>query len=261
MLAVRGARIPSPPRYGSTGTSPVPAEERGFSLAARLGRGNRRRDYGSSHGAESARVLGTAQGTAPGAQPGGKARRVADLATSTRASTLSHFAGERGSKEDLREEKPGEERQREGREGSVALSPSPERRCVWQPRQPRSTFCCGGVFFSVIDPNYRSQPTRAECVTRVSRAAARRLKTQLPKCVQNEGRYHWQEPGVRAAGTAAVQHPRESPVRAETRAQPALPPRDPEHTPVLPHPPTLARCQEPPAAPVCLKLFHEFNAV
>jgi len=45
---------------------------------------------------------------------------------------------------------------------------------------PRSTFCCDRVF-SVIDPNYRSQTTRAGCVTHVRQAAAQCLETQLPK--------------------------------------------------------------------------------
>lgn len=88
-----------------------------------------------------------------------------------------------------------EERQGEGREGSTAVSLSPERHCLCQPQQRRSTFCCDRVF-SVIDPNYRSQPARTERVTGVSPAAARSLEMRLPKSIQNEG----QELGLRAAG-------------------------------------------------------------
>lgn len=88
-----------------------------------------------------------------------------------------------------------EERQGAGREGSTAVSLSPERHCLCQPQQRRSTFCCDRVF-SVIDPNYRSQPARTERVTGVSPAAARSLEMRLPKSIQNEG----QELGLRAAG-------------------------------------------------------------
>lgn len=82
----------------------------------------------------------------------------------------------RESKEELRAKKAGEERQGEGREGSVTVSLSPEHRCLCQPQQLRSTFCCDRVF-SAIDPNYRSQPTWTESVTSISPAAARAANT------------------------------------------------------------------------------------
>lgn len=112
----------------------------------------------------------------------------------------------------------------------------------------------------MIDPNYRSQPTRARRVTRVSRAAARCLKTQLPKYIQNEGHYHRLEPGVRAASTAADadcgEQSWESPVRAESSVHRLWGPRA--------HPnaaPSAQACQELPAMPICLKLFHYVSAV
>lgn len=112
----------------------------------------------------------------------------------------------------------------EGREGSVALSQSPECCCLWQPQQPRSTFCCDRVF-SVIDPNYKSQTTWAECVTHVSPAAAQCLKTQLPKYMWNEGHCQQRELGKcwQGAGSAwpwapaMVQHLWQTPVPRPAR--------------------------------------------
>jgi len=84
---------------------------------------------------------------------------------------------------------------RRGRQGSAAPSPSPEHRRL---QQPRSAFCRDRAF-SAIDPNDRSQPTRAKRVARVSWAVAQRPEAQLPRHAPNGG----QEPGARAAGMAA----------------------------------------------------------
>lgn len=119
----------------------------------------------------------------------------------------------------------------------MAVSLSPERRCLCQPQQLRSTFCCDRVF-SVIDPNYRSQPARTERVTGVSPAAARSLEMRLPKSIQNEG----QELGLRAAGMVVdADSGAASLGEPGSYRDPTSPPRDPRHPPVLPCPLTLAR--------------------
>lgn len=68
----------------------------------------------------------------------------------------------------------------------MAVSLSPEHRWLCQPQQLRSAFCCDRAF-SVIDPNYRRQPERAEHGTSVSPAAAGSLEMQLPKPGHKEG--------------------------------------------------------------------------
>lgn len=67
----------------------------------------------------------------------------------------------------------------------MPVSLSSERRWLCQPRQLSSTFCCDRGF-SVIDPNYRSQPQQLLG-----------LQTRLPKPTRNEG----QGLRLRAAGT------------------------------------------------------------
>lgn len=129
MLVTQGERIPSPPTSATQG----PCSCLWGSEAAPL-----LRDWAKATGDVGMALLMEKRQQEPSEQPGGLLQEPSweEGEDGSRSGNRHqgkhspHFAGQRGSKEELRAEKSGKERQREGKEGSVALSLSLEHHCL-----------------------------------------------------------------------------------------------------------------------------------